>query len=313
MIVTVRGPLDSSSLGRTLVHEHVLVDFSAMDITSRDKYDTDDVIEKVTPFLEDLQRFGFTGFVDCTPSYLGRDIRLLYKLSERLDMHIITNTGYYGAANDRYVPKFAYEEREEKLANRWIKEYRDGIEDTGIRPGFIKIGVDPGPLSEIDRKLVSASAMTHLETGLTIACHTGEGEAALDVLNVIKSYKVSPSALIIVHADSIKDRDVIFKLADEGCWVELDSVGSKPIETHLELIGEVIKRNFISQLLISQDAGWYRVEEPDGGMNKFNPYIHIPEILIPALVRDISEDIINIIFIENPTRALSISGRKLCS
>ena len=32
---------------------------------------------------------------------------------------------------------------------------RHGIEGTGIRPGFVKIGVDAGPLSEIDRKLVA--------------------------------------------------------------------------------------------------------------------------------------------------------------
>lgn len=311
MIVTVRGAIDDLSLGKTLVHEHILVDFSATDIISSNKYNLDNVIEKVRPFLEDIKKFGFTSFVDCTPSYIGRDPILLRKLSEILNMYILTNTGYYGAANDKYVPEFAYNEREEKIAERWIGEYREGILNTDIKPGFIKTGVDPGPLSHIDRKLILASAITHLETGLTIACHTSGEESALDVLKVVKTYRVSPSALIVVHADNIENKDVIFRLAEEGCWIEFDSVGSRPIEFHLELIGEMIERGFVSQLLVSQDAGWYRVEEPDGGINRFNPYTHIAKTLIPILNKDMGENVVNTIFVENPAKAFSISIRKL--
>ena len=31
----------------------------------------------------------------------------------------------------------------QELADLWIKEFNNGIEDTGIKPGFIKIGVNP--------------------------------------------------------------------------------------------------------------------------------------------------------------------------
>ena len=55
---------------------------------------------------------------------------------------MITNTGYYGAAGDKYVPQHAYEETVDQLADRWTGEWEDGIEGTGIRPGFIKGGVD---------------------------------------------------------------------------------------------------------------------------------------------------------------------------
>ncbi len=77
-------------------------------------------------------------------------------------MNIITNTGYYGAAGDKYIPKHAYSESAEELASRWINEWKNGIGSTGIKPGFIKIGVDDGPLSDIDKKLVEAAALTHL-------------------------------------------------------------------------------------------------------------------------------------------------------
>lgn len=310
MIITVRGPIEDYSLGKTLVHEHILADFMATDITSCSKYDTRYVIEMVKPFLEDLKGFNFTGFIDCTPSYIGRDTILLRRLSEVLDIHILTNTGFYGAANDRYIPEFAYEESEERLADRWINEYTYGIGDTGVKPGFIKIGVDQGHLSNIDRKLVLASAITHLKTGLTIACHTGGGRSALDVLKVIKDSGVSPSALVIVHADSIEDKGIIFELAEEGCWIEFDSIGSRPIEFHLGLIGETLEKGFVSQLLLSQDAGWYRVEELGGGMGKFRAYTYIHRVLIPMLSRYIDGDIIDKIFEENPAKAFSITTRR---
>ena len=60
---------------------------------------------------------------------------LLRRLSEATGLHILTNTGYYGAANDIAIPKHAYDETAAQIAARWTAEARDGIEGTGIRPG----------------------------------------------------------------------------------------------------------------------------------------------------------------------------------
>jgi phosphotriesterase-related protein len=119
-----------------------------------------------------VKALGCRALFDCTAAYFGRDVRLLRKVSEQTGLHIITNTGYYGAANDRYVPPHAFEETAEQLAGRWVKEWKEGIDGTGIRPGFVKLAVDAGPLSEIDAKLLRAGALTHLATGLTLAVHT---------------------------------------------------------------------------------------------------------------------------------------------
>lgn len=35
----------------------------------------------------------------------------------------------------------------------FIKEWKEGIEDTDIKPGFIKTAVNPGPLSDLDKNL----------------------------------------------------------------------------------------------------------------------------------------------------------------
>ena len=117
--------------------------------------------------------------MECTPAYLGRDPVLLQRLSRAASLQILTNTGYYGAANDKFLPPHAFTESADQLAARWIREARDGIDGTGVRPAFMKIGVDAGPLSAVDEKLVRAAARTHRATGLPIYSHTGNGIAAL--------------------------------------------------------------------------------------------------------------------------------------
>ena len=121
---------------------------------------------------------------------------LLKRLSEASGLHILTNTGYYGAANDKHVPAFAFTETAEQLAARWIREAERGIDGTGIQPAFMKIGVDEAPLSEIDTKLVRAAAITHLRTGLPIASHTSTGTAALEQLDLLARARRSA---VVVH------------------------------------------------------------------------------------------------------------------
>ena len=161
MIETVRGPISPDQLGVTLAHEHVICDFVGADKTGRHRWDVDAVAKRILPFFRQIKERGVTGFVDCTPAFIGREPRVLRKLSELTGIHVVTNTGYYGGAGDKFVPLHAYVESEDQLAERWEREWRDGIEDTGIRPGFMKIGVDEaksGQLSEIDARLVRAAA-----------------------------------------------------------------------------------------------------------------------------------------------------------
>ena len=199
-IMTVNGMIKAESFGKSLVHEHILCDFIGADKVLNSHYDSNEVVSTMLPYLQEIQKQGFKGFVDCTPAYIGRNVQVLHRLSELTSLHIVTNTGYYGASGDKYLPPHAFSKTEEELASRWIEEWENGIEDTSIKPGFIKIGVDPGSLSNIDQKLVKAASLAHLKTGMPIACHTGEKIAALEVLSIVLSEGVDPSALIIVTA-----------------------------------------------------------------------------------------------------------------
>ena len=50
-VMTVAGPVSAETLGVTLPHEHVLVDFIGADRVRRDRYDADTVVAAVLPHL----------------------------------------------------------------------------------------------------------------------------------------------------------------------------------------------------------------------------------------------------------------------
>ena len=309
-IETVRGPIDAGEMGVTLVHEHVLVDFAGAAKASRSRYDPDEAFRTILPHLQELQARGCRTLFECTPAYLGRDPLLLRRLSEASSLHIVTNTGYYGAADDIAVPPHARTETARQLADRWTAEARRGIEGTSIRPGFVKVGVDKGPLSAIDRKLVEAAALCHLDTGLTLAVHTGDGVAALEILKVLGAAGVSPEAYAWVHAQSEKDRPTRSWAAQQGAWVELDGISPTSLEAHVEGALDLAARGLLDRVLVSQDAGWYHVGEAKGG--EYRAHTTLFDAFLPALrARGLGDAVVRRLLVDNPARAFAPRRRVL--
>ncbi|MES2874673.1 MAG: hypothetical protein V4708_13185 [Bacteroidota bacterium] len=137
-------------MGISLIHEHILVDFIGADSTGYHRWDKSKVIERVLPFLMDAKQKGVQTIFDCTPAYLGRDPLLLKELSEKSGINILTNTGYYGARDNKYIPRHAVSQTPEEIAKVWIDEFKNGIEGSGVFPGFIKISVDSYILIKVD-------------------------------------------------------------------------------------------------------------------------------------------------------------------
>ncbi len=311
-IMTVLGPIPPEVLGSTLSHEHVLVDFIGAEAVSRDRYDAEEAYEVILPYLQKVRELGCQGFVECTPAYLGRDPLLLKRLADATGLHLLTNTGYYGAANDRYIPEHAYQETADQLADRWVKEWQEGIEGTGIRPGFIKIGVDGGPLSEIDRKLAQAAARTHTRTGLTIASHTGNTRAAMDQMEIFAEEGVKPEAFIWVHAQSDWELKSRIDAAQKGMWIEIDNIDTGSVAECVNRVNTLKQRGLLSRLLVSHDAGWYSPGEPKGG--SFRGFDTAYTTFLPALRQARwTEEEIHQLMVVNPFTAFAVRIRKTTS
>jgi phosphotriesterase-related protein len=271
----------------------VLVDFAGADQPGR--YDPEEVFRIAKPKLEEVKKLGCRRFLECTPNFLGRDVKLLVRLSDAVGLEIWTNTGIYGAAARKGIPAFARQETPEQLARRWIAEARKGVD--GVKPRFIKTGVNRTPLEEIDRKLVRACAITSRETGLTIASHTPSGAAALEQLEILASEKVQPAKFVWVHAQNEKDHAIHEQVARAGAWVEFDGIAPRSADWHLECIRFMAGQKLLGKALISQDAGWYHVGEPGGG--QYRGYTYIYTGFLPKLEAAWRRQLM----VENPARA----------
>lgn len=242
----------------------MLVDFIGADLVSPDRYDLTEVIAALLLYMEAIEAHGVKTMMEYTPAFIGRDPVLLRALAERTGLYFVTNTGLYGAVNDKFLPPYTWTESAEQLADRWIAEFRDGIEGTGIKLGFIKSAVDrEAEMSEVDAKLIHAAALTHLATGLTIAVHTGPGPG-LAQLDILTEHGVDPSAWIWVHAQGAPEADIL-EAAERSAWISLDGVRERSLDTHIARILMLRATGYFDQVLISHDAGWFDPAKPHGG------------------------------------------------
>lgn len=308
-IMSVSGKKNTENNAIWLSHEHILVDFIGADKISQDDYDHDVVINAMLPYLNKLKKHKVKYFVDATPQFLGRDPRLLKSLSEASGINIITNTGLYGARQNKFIPEYAYNLSADELAEKWIMEFEKGIGKTGIRPGFIKISVDASDqLDPMHEKIVRAAARTHLATGLTIASHTGKAIGLWPQLKILQEEGVSPSAFIWVHAQNETDADAYIRAANTGCWISLDGLGWKT-DIYVQKLKQAKESKYLDQVLISHDAGWF---DPQKKEQSIKPYTNIFLELIPELEKGgFSRNDIRSLLSANPANAFKIKVRKI--
>lgn len=313
--MTVLGPISPGRLGMTLSHEHCIVDFLGAEKSKVLRHDQEEAFQTVLPNLKRLAEHGCNSLVECTPNYIGRDVRLLKRLAETSTLNILTNTGYYGAAGNKFLPRHAFSESADRLAGRWLEEWREGIDGSGIRPGFMKLGVDKGKLPELHTKLVRAAARVHLQTGLTIAIHTGNGEAALDEVRVLREEGVAPSALIWVHAQN--DPATHVEMAKRGAWVSLDgySASEKNRERYKNFLIALRNEKLLGRVLVSHDHFWS--VEGNGGRGSLklangapNPFVSVFTHLLPDLrAANFTDAEIRLLTVDNPAKAFTIQKR----
>ena len=93
VIRTVRGDIRPADLGRTNVHEHLLMRYPLL------RGDELENIEKSTAEAIELQTAGIDTLVELTPIGLGRDPRGIAKIAERSGLQIVLATGIHEQAH----------------------------------------------------------------------------------------------------------------------------------------------------------------------------------------------------------------------
>lgn len=263
MIDTVRGPIHKSQLGVTLGHEHMKWEddeFHANTMYFDKRYMEEEILSDknyILPILLDMKARGGMSVAEASPPIGGQNVRLLKLLSEQADIHIIPCTGWNMTKKlyDVFPMQF-----EEQLANRWIKDFKDGldtIDGVVIRPGHIKLLLDKGDLSMADKGMLVAAVKASKETGLPIHCHIMEAKMVLQVIQVLDAEGADYHKFLWAHADKEADKVIIKLAAEKGMWLGIDSIrrGTSPVK--YELLKNIISLNYGHKVLLSQDYDFY--------------------------------------------------------
>ena len=201
-VQTVTGRVPADELGFTLPHEHTAITLWGI----RNRWDyweltADEPI--VATELEAFRALGGSCLVDLTLPGVGRDPRWLRRLAERTGLRIVMGAGWYREAY--YPPEALIDRRSvESLADELVREFHEGVGETGIRPGILgEIGTDKPWVSAQEERVFRAVARASRATGMAVTTHAVMSDVGLAQLRTLEGAGVDPGRVVIGHADRV--------------------------------------------------------------------------------------------------------------
>ena len=312
MVRTLTGDVPADSLGRTLVHEHLAVDWGEM--LGRPKYvdfDYDEMVDRMVAKMQELHAAGIDAMTECTPYGCGRYVDLFADVARRSPVRIIGSTGFF---HESWCPMhpIARALDLDGLTDLFVREITEGMGGTLVRAGLIKIAIGEGRISPKEEQIARAAARARRRTGCPIIAHTTAGLGP-ELLDILGSEGVEPSEVIISHVGFEPDpRAYVAALLDRGANVSFDRIGFKVFfedEHWLGLVRWAIEAGHIDRIMLSHDASTIAYGlEMASGENAHTDYTYISRVFLPKLrAVGVTEEQIDTILVRNPARALAFA------
>ncbi|GBD14549.1 Phosphotriesterase homology protein [bacterium HR25] len=307
-VQTVRGPVDSSQLGVTLMHEHVFVLSEGVAHNFPSVWDAEAWVPEAVRQLKEAAREGVRTIVDLTVMGLGRDVRLLRRVAEQVpEVNIVVATGLY---TYDLPPQYFLYRPVEHMAALFVRDIREGIQGTDIKAAIIKCATDEPGVTKGVEKVLRAVARAQRETGVPISTHTHAGRrVGLEQQRIFKEEGVDLGRVVIGHSGDTDDYDYLEALIDNGSYIGMDRFGVDvifPFEKRVEVVAEMCRRGYAERMVLSHDYSVYMDWFPLEGIRRHNPrwsYVHIHRDVLPALrERGVTEAQIQQMLVENPRR-----------
>ena len=312
-VATVRGPIETSQLGATLMHEHVFVLTQEIMLTYPEVWgDEDQRVADAASRLEELVAHGVKTIVDLTAIGQGRFIPRIQRVAERTSINIVVATGIY-TFND--VP-FYFRGRRDAMTEMFIRDITTGIGQTSVRAGILKCATDAEGVTRGVERVLRAVAQAHRATGVPISTHTHvPTRRGLDQQRIFREEGVDLSRVIIGHSGDSTDVDYLEELIAAGSYLGMDRFGIdtiSPFEQRIDTVVRLCERGHASRLVLSHDYSSFIDWFPEEGLAQRLPnwhYLHISRDVIPALKRrGISDAQVHTMLVDNPKAIFERTG-----
>lgn len=313
---TVRGRVDASSLGTTLMHEHVFVLSTEVAANWPTGWDRSTHVARAVERLRELADAGVDTIVDLTVVGLGRDLDLVQEVAEQVDLNIVVATGlytyndlphYFDLRTAAFSPSGV-----DALEEFFLHDIEDGIAGSGVRPGILKCCTDRQGLTPGVQRVLRAVARVHRQSGLPISTHThAASKRGLDQQRVFGEEGVDLSRVVIGHSGDSTDLDYLGEVVNAGSTLGMDRFGVDALCSTADRVDTVVsmcERGFVGQMVLSHDSAchfdWFDEDFMARSQPNWN-FLHISHDVIPMLEeRGVTDEQIRTMLVDNPRRIL---------
>ena len=303
---TVLGPIDTSRLGFTLMHEHV---FSQGPV-ARDYPELfgPRFAERITAGVAEAKKGGVDTIVDATTFDLGRDVSFLAEVSRRTGVNVIACTGWW-----MNPPSHIAGQSPDLFADLFTREIETGIAGTGIKAGILKSAADYGGVTANGEIMLRAVARGHRRTGVPIMLHSYAPEQiARQQLAILRDEGVDLKRVAVDHVNDTRDMEYLGWLLEQGCYLGMDrypglNLGAR---ARTETMKWLIDAGWTDRLLPSHDcslANPLTFYPPDvqESIAKGNPYgyLYVKQVVFHQLREmGVSEAVLNTLCVNAPRK-----------
>ena len=311
-INSVLGPVDTSDLGFTLIHEHLLIGWAGWEWDQLAAIDRNAEISKAVDMLQELRGLGVQTFVDPCAIDMGRDPEFMAEASQRSGMNIIASTGLYHA--ELGIPPYYQGLTEEQLTEQFVSDINDGMKGSGIKAGIIKNATNAHEVTEQEQKVHLASGKAQAATGVPIITHTDEaGPMGLTQLDLYESRGANLAGIAIGHSCGNGNIPYLMNVIERGAYLAFDRFGfgiSASDDIRIASLLGLVGTGHADRLLLGHDSvstflsrgGFEPPPEIAEKLANWNP-THLIKNIFPRLKEaGVSQETLDTMMIHNPRR-----------
>jgi len=286
-INSVLGPLDTSELGFTLMHEHLLCGFAGVSENFPELVGLD-FMERIVDGLTRAKDAGVRTVLDATTIDLGRNVNVMVQASRHTGVNIIACTGWW-----LDIPPFFEGVSPNQFADIFIREIREGMCGTEVKAGILKAASDISGLTRGEELVLRGVARAHLETGSPIMLHSyPAGRVGEQQLAVLKEEGANLRRVKLDHSNDTTDVEYLIWILGQGCYLGLDRYPGRNVSplARTKTMKALIDAGYEDRLCPSHDCLLARVMADNPMISeeerlRLNPhgYLYMKKVVFPWL------------------------------
>lgn len=313
---TTHGPIETSRLGFTLMHEHIVIQSPGLRANWPDTFDRAAVVEHAAGKLREARAAGIDTMVDLTTVDLGRELPLVAEIARAADLPVVVATGVH-----LNPPRYFHNRPVDVATRLFVRDIQEGVQGTDVRAGIIKLACNDTTIAGPFDIAFRAGARAHRETGVPISTHTDtQRKSGLDQQRVFAEEGVDLTRVVIGHSGDTEDFDYLERLLDRGSYLGMDRFGLDEFggqaflntPRRVGVIAELCRRGYAERMVLSHDASAYADPREPAFTELTWPnwrFTHIPNDVLPALLEaGVSRDQVDQMARHNPRAVFERQG-----